>query len=105
MAMKLRIVYHIALSGMLATSAFGQTTRPALPAGHPDISGSPGASQLPPGHPQIPGPGGSGGPLPAGHPDIGGTKSQPSKPAQFGSLLVRAYQGTRNGTPVGGEKV
>lgn len=100
----------LGLSSLLAAAAWGApapqaatrqpapATRPALPAGHPDIGGvSASKPALPAGHPDVGGGQGTGPAdpsLPAGHPAVGGPV------AAFGTLTVRVQQGTKGGPAV-----
>jgi len=104
--MKSRNPIKFALVGLLATAgwnaSFGQTaTKPALPQGHPSLPAQNGGG-LPSGHPSLPqqNPGGS---LPAGHPQVEGATTRPA--AQFGTLILRTYQGTKGAPAVGEEPV
>jgi hypothetical protein len=106
LVMKSRNSIKLALVGMMATAtwgtALGQTaTNPALPQGHPTVPAQ-NSSALPAGHPSLPqqNPGGS---LPAGHPQVEGASTRPA--AQFGTLILRTYQGTQGGPALGEDPV
>jgi hypothetical protein len=104
--MKSSTPLKLALVGLLATTtwctASGQSTsKPALPSGHPALpSQNPGG--LPAGHPSLPQQ--NTGSLPSGHPSIDGSPS--TRPAaQFGTLILRTYQGTQGASAVGEDPV
>ena len=101
--MKSRNSIKLALVGLLATASWGtaqNATKPALPQGHPSVPAQ--NNSLPSGHPSLPqqNPGGS---LPAGHPQVEGATTRPA--AQFGTLILRTYQGTKGGPALGEEAV
>jgi hypothetical protein len=103
----------MALVGVLAMTGFGQlpasyaadTTTPppanSLPPGHPSLPSQSNA-ELPAGHPSLPGQNQGG--LPPGHPSLnGGATSRPA--SQWGTLILRTYQGTQGGPAIGEEPV
>jgi hypothetical protein len=107
--MKVQTLWCVALSGMLAGAAWGAEPAPrkpaALPPGHPQIpsQGPAAPGNLPPGHPEIPGARQPG--LPPGHPSVDGSAKPKGPAATHGTLLVRAYQGTKDGPAIGSEPV
>ncbi len=84
----------------------GGDAKPAMPAGHPDVSQMPkagGGGELPAGHPKMPDAQGQGA-LPAGHPSMENLRAA-ATPTGPGTLLIRAVQGTKGGPAITGDAV
>lgn len=83
-------------------------TRPALPAGHPEVGGAKGGmpaghppvagdNKLPAGHPPVAGDN----KLPAGHPPMESLRGAATQPIAAGSVKIQAVQGTKGAAAIG----